>query len=809
MKFWMTVTTAGIALTYAAVATAQSSSTMSVKQDNWQVKGLSAPAEIAIDHWGIPHIYAATQRDAYFLQGYNAARDRLWQIDLWRKRGLGLLAKSFGPAYVAQDRAARLFLYQGDMNAEWNAYAPDTRTVLEAFTAGINAYVAEVKAGAKPMPLEFGVTRSEPDTWRPEDVLRIRTHTLVSNVTSEVRRARIACAGGVDADELRTRLEPEGHKRVVPAGVDPCDVPADVLSDYVLATQQVSFTKSAEPQRASIDPDVELASLHEAQRQEGSNNWVIAPSKTETGRPILANDPHRQLGVPALRYLVGLNAPGLSVIGASEPALPGISIGHNEDIAFGMTIFAMDQEDLYIYDVNPDDPNAYRYNGNWEKMRIQRQTIEVKGEAPREVELKFTRHGPVIKDDAGKKKAFAMRSVWWEVGGAGYFGATRLANAKTWDDFRAASNAWGAPPLNLVYADTKGNVGWSAVGRTPIRKNWDGLLPVPGDGRYEWQGFMAKDMLPSALNPKEGFFATANEYNLPKGYPAEERKISFEWTHRSRIDRIKEVLAGKAKHTLHDSMQLQGDAVSPQARRFVKVLQTVNVPDNNADLAKALNLLKGWDGKESVDSIAATIYEVWTDRHLGKAVVQKVTPAGARDLVGNGAIEPVLVYLEKPDKRLGADPTAARSAVIQESLTAALAEIRTLLGPDMNTWAWGRLHVAKWEPPIAPLLDPQTRAQMTVGPLAAAGSGSTPRAQTYRSDFTVSSGASIRLVMDVGAWDNSMAINTPGQSSDPNSAHYRDLFPLWVEGRYVPLAFSRPAVDRVTSHLIRLTPAGG
>lgn len=806
MKIWKLAAVASIAIAGAVATFAQSPNSSAIAKEDWPVKGLAAPAEIVVDHWGIPHIFAASQRDAFFLQGYNAARDRLWQIDLWRKRGLGRLSASFGPAYVEQDRAARLFLYRGDMEAEWNAYSPDARSVVEAFAAGINAYVGEVKAGAKPLPVEFRLTGSQPETWLPEDVLRIRSHALVSNVTSEIARARVACAAGVEADELRRKLNPDGHKRVVPAGLNPCDVPGNVLDDYVLATQQVDFKPLAGTQQAGREQ--QLASLMDAQLYEGSNNWVISPSKSETGRAVLANDPHRQLGTPSLRYVVGLTAPGMSIIGAGEPALPGVSIGHNNDIAFGITIFAMDQEDLYVYETKPGDPDSYRYKGKWEKVKTQREVIDVKGEEPREVTLKFTRHGPLLKADTTKNRAFAMRSVWFEPGVAGYFGSSRLTHAKDWNDFKTASYNWGAPPLNLVYADTRGNIGWHASGKTPVRKNWDGLMPVPGDGRYEWDGFFAKDLLPSSFNPEEGFFATANEYNLPEGYPAEERKVAFEWTDPSRASRIKEVLRAKGKVSLYDSMQLQGDAVSPQARRLVNLVKSTPGGSVNINVDHAIKLLTSWDGHLAIDSPAAAIYETWANKYLGKAVVARVTPAAARDLVGNGHLEAIVTYLEKPDTRLGPKPLEARNEVILESLKAATDELAGTLGPDPHKWHWGRLHVAKWEPAVAVLADPQLRAQMTLGPLATPGSASTPRAQSYRlSDFNVSAGASVRMVLDAGAWDNSMVMNSPGQSADPYSAHYRDLFPLWAEGSYVPLAFSREAVDRVAERVIKLTPA--
>ena len=792
-----------LAWTWLAPSAPAATST-AVQEQNWNVAGLNAPADIVIDHWGIAHIFAANIHDAFFLQGYNAARDRLWQIDLWRKRGLGLLAKSLGPAYIDQDRAARLFLYRGGMEKEWAAYAPDSRQWVTAFVDGVNAYVAQVQSGARPLPVEFKLTDSRPETWSAEDVLRIRSHALVSNVTSEVARARVVCAGGLKADELRRKIEPLGHKVTIPPGLNPCDVPADVLKDYLLATKQVDFRAlTATAQHADLSAERQLAATLDTQSTEGSNNWVIAPSRTATGRPILANDPHRQLGSPSLRYIVALNAPGLNIIGAGEPALPGISLGHNDDIAFGITIFAIDQEDLYVYELSKSNPDAYRYQSGWEKMQIVRETIDVKGGAAREVELRFTRHGPVLSLDAANHRAFAMRTVWNESGLAGYFGSSRLLMAKNWNDFKVATNAWGAPPLNIVYADTQGNIGWAASGRAPIRKNWDGLLPVPGDGRYEWAGFHGKDVLPSLLNPEQGYFGTANEMNLPSGYPNERNRIAFEWTDRSRIDRINELLATKTKMTLADSMAIQTDAVSAQSRRAVALLASLSSPD--AALTQALKLLEGWNHEESTGSAAAAIYEVWATKHLGKTTVAKAAPEAAR-LIDNGQLQAVIEYLEHPDGALGADPAAARDAILLESLKSALAELNQRLGPDMTTWSWGRLHRATFEPAVAVLADPELRAQMSVGPLQTPGSSSTPRAQAYRpSDFSVIAGASVRLVMDVGAWDNSVAMNTPGQSDDPLSAHYRDLFPMWAQGSYVPLRFSRAAVDGDAEDVIHLS----
>jgi len=754
------------------------------------VQGLAQVAEIRIDRWGVSHIYAGSVRDAFFLQGYNVARDRLWQVDLWRKRGLGLLAKDFGPDYLAQDRAARLFLYRGDMAPEWASYGAGAKDNTEAFTAGLNAYVAEIRAGKRPLPMEFQIAGSTPDLWKPEDVVRIRSHGLTRNVPNEVGRARIACAAGLEAARLYKNLEPKWETKV-PGGLDPCDIPADVLDDYQLGSSGVKFSGGS-AKTALLDVPPEAV---------GSNNWTVAGSRTASGRPILANDPHREHGAPSLRYIVHLEAPGFSVIGAGEPALPGVSIGHNGTIAFGLTIFPADQEDLYVYETRGE---TYRYKGAWEPMRTVVEEIAVKGEvAPRKVTLKFTRHGPVLKEDAARGRAFALRSVWGEPGTSAYFGSTGYMTAKSWDGFKAALNGWATPSVNQVYADTSGHTGWVAAARVPARPNWDGLMPVPGDGRYEWKGFLTQDELPSLADPASGWFASANQMNLPDGYPYAERKVGFEWTNGARMARVAEVLAAKPKLTIADAMALQTDPYDITSRRMMVLLAPLKGDDPR--LAAALDLLRGWDHRTAADSAGAALYEVWTTKHLGRATVARATPEAARAIMGSGDIAAVMALLERPDATLDA---ASRDAVLRESLTAAFDEVAAKLGPDPKAWTWGRLHHARFEHALTPLASAAQRPDLVVGPAPMAGTSLSPLAATWRpEDYRVIAGASFRMVLDVGAWDNSMAINAPGQSGDPTSPHFDDLFPLWVTGQYVPLSYSRPAVEAVTERVLTLTPA--
>jgi penicillin amidase len=760
-----------------------------------KVAGLGQPARILVDRWGVPHIYAASQDDAFFVQGFNAARDRLFQIDLWRRRGLGELASVFGPSYVEQDRAARLFLYRGGMEPEWAAYGKDAQRTSTRFVAGINAYVDLIARKPELMPFEFRQLNYAPARWRPEDVVRIRSHGLTRNLTQEFARSRVVCRAGLGADAVRAQLSPAWTTRV-PEGLDPC-LPDDALDVFMRATDNVRFERGALQASRALPNEETL---------EGSNNWVIAPSRTATGRPILANDPHRAYGAPSLRYIVHLNAPGMNVIGAGEPALPGVSIGHNGKVAFGLTIFSIDQEDLYVYETNPANPQQYRYKGGWEDFRVVRESVAVRGRPAVPVELRFTRHGPVIYQDANRRRAFAVRTAWTAPGMAPYFGSIDYMKAQDFPQFRRAMERWGAPTENQVYADTAGNIGWVAGGLAPVRPNWDGLMPVPGDGRYEWKGFLDGAKLPYVLNPKQGWYASANEMNLPRDYPYKEHKLGFEWPDDARARRIADVLSKTPKASMEDMQRLQNDVVSLNARRLVALLKPLSSTDRQAQAA--LRLLSAWDGEEAASSPAAALYEVWWSRHLGTAfkfAVLSLDAAGAMDAPHPSVL---LASLEKPAQRFGADAVRKRNDVLLGSLKGAWAEMEGLQGPDPARWAWGKLHFSYFMHPMTPILDSAARAQVNVGPLPRGGGAYTVNVSSYHPDsFWQAHGPSFRMVLDVGNWDNSRAINTPGQSGNPSSPHYRDLARSWAEGTYFPLLYSRDAVEKATGEVIELLPA--
>ncbi|SAL60106.1 penicillin amidase [Caballeronia terrestris] len=766
------------------------------------LEGLSQPTDILIDRWGVPHIFASNESDAFFVQGFNAARDRLFQIDLWRRRGLGQLAEVFGPAYVEQDKAARLFLYRGDMTAEWKRYGPDAKPVATRFAAGVNAYIDWLAVHPEHMPYEFGKVGYWPAKWSADDVVRIRSHGLTRNLTSEVARAKVACKSSLDADSVRFGLQP-AWKPHMPEGLDPC-LPDDVLKVFTLATQNVRVTheslKSADASASMI-----AAADNPEEVTEGSNNWVIAPDKSATGRAIMANDPHRAYAAPSLRYIQQISTPTLDLIGGGEPSAPGVSIGHNGQIAFGLTIFNIDQEDLYVYDLNPANPQQYRYNGRWEPMRIVRETIAVRGGAPVIADLAFTRHGPVIYNEDGKHRAFAVRTAWLAPGMSPYFDSVRYMRAKNFAQFKSALSTWGAPTVNQVYADTHGDIGWVPSGLAPRRPNWDGLLPVPGDGRYEWAGFWPRDDMPSAYDPRDGYFTTSNEMNLPPGYPYAERKLGFEWTNGSRHQRIDEVLKALPKVSIEDSERLQNDIESIPARRLTALLAPLASDD--PDTRAALAMLKGWDAQMRADSAQAALEEVWLARHLGRSFKDAVLPKPAAASFGAPDTAVMLDSLEQPQERFGDNPDAKRDAVLLASLRDAYREMVRLQGADASAWQWGKLQTNLNAHPFADLVDADMHAKLNVGPTGKGGSAYTPNQSTYRaSDFRQTNGPSFRVVVDVGNWDNSRAVNLPGESGDPDSPHYRDLASMWLKGEYFPLLYSRAAVEAATESRIHLVP---
>jgi penicillin amidase len=766
------------------------------------VTGLEEPVEVLRDRWGIAHVYARNEHDLFFAQGFVVAGDRLFQLELWRRQATGTLAEIQGPKALQRDIGARLLKYRGDLTRELNWYHPRGAAIVAAFVAGINACITETERDPKRLPIEFRTLGIAPGRWTPEIVVS-RHNGLFRNVTQEVQAARLVHILGQERARELLYLQP-GRPRLDPdKAVDLSQMRAELLRPYDESRGAVRFRRedvTPSFRGAPVSRDGGQAPLEPS--AQGSNTWVVAGSQTFSRAPIMANDPHRALQVPSLRYWIHLVAPGWNVIGAGEPALPGVSVGHDEHGAWGFTIFPIDQEDLLVYETDPSAPSRYRYRGAWEEMRVETETIGVKDQAAAVAELKFTRHGPVLSEDREHHRAYALRAAWLEEGTAPYLASLRFDQARSWDEFREASRHFRTPSENLVWADVDGHIGWQAAGLVPIRQGWDGLLPVPGDGRFEWDGFRPILDLPHLADPLQGWIATANQENLPRGFPF---AVGFQWTEPFRYSRIVELLGTGRRFTLTDMMRFQHDELSLPARTLLPLV--LNKTASSFRTKQALERLRDWNFVLDRDSVAAAIYVAW-EKALRSGLWELMVPPEARKVFPVGSLKTatMIVWLTAPDGRFGPDPSAARNALLLKALDQAAGELERRLGPDMDRWRYGHAdfkHV-RLTHPLSDVVRADLRTRLDLGPLPRGGAASTVN-NTSDSDNQVS-GASFRIIADPGDWDRSLGTNTPGQSGDPDSPHYRDLFGPWASGDYFPAFFSRPKIESVCEATVVLAP---
>ncbi|HET6681140.1 MAG TPA: penicillin acylase family protein, partial [Gemmatimonadaceae bacterium] len=599
-----------------------------------QVRGLEQPVEILRDRWGINHIYAANEHDLFFAQGWAAARDRLFQFELWRRQATGTVAEWLGPRELQRDIGTRLFRFRGDLTAELNHYHPRGAAIITAFTDGVNAYIDQANASPETLPIEFRLLGTRPQRWTPEVVIS-RHQGLLGNIGQELRTGRAVASLGADRVKALDAFGPGDPDLTLAAGIDSAALADDILALYdafrapvrfrpadVIASARARRPASPGENNASLGGASGATWTHDA-LDIGSNNWVVSGRLAESRYPIMANDPHRAQSAPSLRYWVHLNAPGWNVIGGGEPVLPGVSIGHNEYGAWGLTIFATDGEDLMVYATDPADPDRYRYRDGWERMRVIVDTIPVKGSEPVVVTHRYTRHGPVVSADTVHHRAFAVRAAWMEIGGAPYLASLRMDQATSWEEFREACRYSHIPGENMVWADRTGTIGWQAVGIAPRRRNFSGLVPVPGDGRFEWDGYLDILEKPHLVNPDEGFFASANNDLIPRDYPHMDA-VGFTWSDPYRWARVSEVLASGRRHSVADMMRLQQDELSIPARQLVPLLRGVRVPDARTDSLRQ-RLLR-WNLVLSRESVDAGIYAEWESQLRGMVYERMVLP---------------------------------------------------------------------------------------------------------------------------------------------------------------------------------------
>ena len=758
-----------------------------------EIKGITDSVEILRDQWGINHIYAENQTDLFFAQGYAAAKDRLFQFEIWRRQATGTVAEILGEREFKRDLGTRLFKFRGDITEEMNHYHEDGAEIITAYTNGVNAYIEEVLKTPEALPIEFKMLKILPQKWDPEVVIS-RHQGLLGNIGQELATGRAVAKLGAEKVKELLWFHPQDPELKLDEKIDGALLEAPILELYEAFRKPVTFNpEDIETEYQRTTAQIALTTLPkeiEDSLSIGSNNWVVSGERTEDGNTYMANDPHRTIAGPSLRYMAHLVAPGWNVIGGGEPEIPGISIGHNEYGAWGLTVYRTDGEDLYVYDLNPENQNQYQYKGAWMDMKIISETIKIKGMPDKSVRLQYSHHGPVVYTDSENNKAYAVRSASLEPGGSPYLASLRMDQAKNWGEFRIACHYSNIPGENMIWADRKGNIGWQAVGIAPIRENFSGLVPVPGDGSYEWKDYLPILEKPNSFNPESGFIATANQNVTPADYQ-HWNAVGFSWSDPYRGDRVNDVLSSNDKMTLEQMKALQVDYLSLPAKTLVPYLDALSL---KGSLKKARKQIMDWDFKLEATSIAAAIYVAW-ENAIKEMAQEKFVPDSAKDIIKSLQLKTIIDWINEPDERFGAAPFADRDAFLIETFGRGVTFLQEQLGDDMQQWQYGqdKLKHTYIKHPLSDAVREDLREQLDFGPLPRGGNAYTPG--STGSNYQQSSGASFRMIVNTGDWDAAVGTNSPGQSGDPKSPFYRNLFKSWAEDSYFPIYYSREKIE--------------
>ena len=794
-----------VLLMFCYTVNGQSSKMNEVQKSSLKIVGLKNKVEVLRDQWGVNHIYAQNEHDLFFTQGYCAAKDRIFQFEVWRRQATGTTAEILGIGELKRDIGTRLFKYRGDLKKDLEKYHPRGVSIINDYVKGVNAFIKEVNQDPSRLPIEFKILNIQPKEWTAEVVIS-RHQGLLGNITQELNIARaIAKVGEAKVKDI-VWFHPKEPNLTLDTSINAALLEKDILGLYNAYRKELVFQKVGSLDQAddlvmqnSSFPEKDL--FLQSQEMEGSNNWIVAGNKSASGFPLLANDPHRKIALPSLRYMVHLVAPGWNVIGAGEPVIPGVSIGHNEYGAWGLTIFETDGEDLYVYDLNKNNLNQYWHNGKWIDMRSIQDSIQVKNSTTVQVEHKYSIHGPICFIDSANHKAYAVKAAWMEPGGAPYLASLRIDQAKDWESFREACAYSHLPGENMIWADKKGNIGWQAVGIVPIRKNFSGYVPVPGDGRYEWEGYLPIKERPHLLNPRDGFFATANQNVTPANYTRWDA-IGYTWADPYRGDRINKVLSTNKKIDLATMGALQTDYFSIPASKLVPILQNIVLSDST--LIKARDYFKNWNFILDKNSIPAGIYVAW-EKEIAALCTNQFIPASVKKYI-SFQVSSIVQRIESPVDFFGDQAIEKRDLLLKKALSNAIQSLNNKLGANMEDWTYGQAKYKHIElvHPLASLAKKEFKSQFIIGPLPRGGNGQTP-GSTGSADNQVS-GASFRLLVDTKDWDKALMINSPGQSGDPASPFFSNLFNTWANDQYFPAYYSKDLIQKVTKEQSLLYP---
>jgi penicillin amidase len=744
------------------------------------IPGLSASVEIIRDRWGIPHIFAKNTPDLFFAQGFVHAQDRYFQMELNRHIAAGRLSELFGELTLETDRFVRTFGFNRLGLLDLEQANPEFREMLAAYAAGVNAFIDHPSCK---LPLELRLLNHTPDPWEPEDSAifsRLMIWQMSHAWQSEIVRAEIAEKVGTEhAADLDIHY-PTHNPVALPEGIE--------------------FN--------AVDPDGHLRKILGPflGRGMGSNEWVISPNRSESGHVVLCNDMHLEVGIPSLWYEVHLNAPGYHVTGVSLPGLPMVLVGHNERIAWGMTLAFTDAEDLFIEQIDGHDPPRYLYQDEWQETEIFEEKIKVKGLSESIVEkVIVTKHGPVVSDRIGyEEQRISVRSMALQPVPA-LEGWYRLNKAQNWDEFVESMRLIEAPQLNVAYADVDDNIGYWVTGKVPLRAKGDGSIPVPGwSGEYEWIGEIPFEEMPHALNPECGYIVNCNNKIIPDNYP---HNLGNVWMNGYRARRVKELIESRQKLSMQDHRDFQMDLKCiPGLELAARLRET---PDSDPDVRLTLRLMQEWDGYLKPESIGGTIYEVVRftlvreilTPGLGEDLTTRLMGIGCHPILAKGQelyghdTTILLRLLDDPDS-WWIQQAGGREAVIQRGLKQAITWLRETYGDDENQWKWGKLHQITFAHSMS--LQKPFDQVFDRGPFPIGGDTDTPLQTAMMPDDPYDNkgwAPSFRQIIDMGDLSTAQAIHPPGQSGHLASPHYDDLAQLWLEGNYYPMLWHREQIE--------------
>ena len=752
-----------------------------------------APVEVLRDAYGIPHIFAASVDDAYFALGFVHAHDRLWQMEMSRRVAAGRLAEILGAAALETDRFLRVLGVRRAAEANLERLDEPARRILEAYSDGVNAFLRTRPV----LPLEFWLTGVRPEPWTAADSIawtKMMAWDLGGNWRAELLRLRLA-----------QTLPSARIAEFLPANPGEPEPRLPELKDL--------YGSLSARLRA-------LALFHGAAAEApvGSNNWVVSGARSETGKPLLANDPHLGLTAPPVWYFAHLSAPGFDAIGATLPGVPGIVVGRNDRIAWGFTNTGPDVQDLYLEKV--DDSGRYLAPDGPRAFQAHEETIAVKGGGAERLVVRRTRHGPVISDvlpagaAAGVPRGHVLSMAWTALAedDLSVLGALGLAHARDWASFLDAAAKFHAPQQNIVYADVDGNIGFVAAGRVPVRKRANdlrGLAPAPGwDPRYDWDGYVPFTELPRSFNPASHAIVTANNRIVADGYP---HHLTFEWQPAYRASRIQSLLDARNKHSLGSFATMQRDVVSLAVRELLPLfLERVQKGRHE----EVLQRLAAWDGTMAADRPEPLVFVAWWREFGRRLYADELGDAFVR----NWAARPVFVANALRGRGelwcddIGTPAKETCPDLLTAALDAAVEGLRARYGADPERWRWGEAHVAHhahrpfsrvaW---LAPFFDIRVP---TPGDAFSVNAGRSDFGDE-QAPFASRHAASLRALYDLADPQASLFIHSGGQSGNPLSSHYRSFTQAWARGDYVPMVTERARIERAGAQRLVLRPDGG